>query len=55
MSGGGRSKSGRAGSRLTVILLANSEGLWWQNPLDAAEVHRSPFAALSLRQLAGTE
>ncbi|MEJ7811511.1 MAG: serine hydrolase domain-containing protein [Gemmatimonadaceae bacterium] len=41
--------------RLTVILLANSEGLWWQNPLDAAEVHRSPFAALFLRQLAGFE
>lgn len=30
---------------LTMILLANGEGLWWANPLDAAAVERSPFAA----------
>jgi CubicO group peptidase (beta-lactamase class C family) len=30
---------------LTLILLANSEGLWWDNPLDGAEVEKSPFAA----------
>ena len=34
---------------LTLILLANSEGLWWENPLDAATVERSPFAAAFLR------
>jgi CubicO group peptidase (beta-lactamase class C family) len=33
---------------LTIILLANSEGLWWQNPLDKAEVEKSPFAAAFL-------
>lgn len=31
---------------LTLILLANSEGLWWDNPLDKAEVHKSEFAML---------
>ncbi|HEX2206117.1 MAG TPA: serine hydrolase domain-containing protein [Longimicrobium sp.] len=36
--------------RLTLILLANSEGLWWENPLDAAQVERSPFAAAFLRR-----
>lgn len=30
--------------RLTLILLANSQGLWWDNPLDKAEVEKSPFA-----------
>ncbi|HEV3049005.1 MAG TPA: serine hydrolase domain-containing protein, partial [Longimicrobium sp.] len=35
--------------RLTLILLANSEGAWWGNPLDAAQVERSPFAAAFLR------
>lgn len=30
---------------LTLILLANSEGLWWGNPLTGAEVQVSPFAA----------
>jgi len=35
--------------RLTLILLANSEGLWWGNPLDGAAVERSPFAAAFLR------
>ncbi|MEP7345866.1 MAG: serine hydrolase domain-containing protein [Gemmatimonadaceae bacterium] len=29
--------------RLTLILLANSDGLWWNNPLDAAMIERSPF------------
>ena len=29
--------------RLTLILLANSDGLWWDNPLDAAMIDRSPF------------
>jgi CubicO group peptidase (beta-lactamase class C family) len=38
--------------RLTLILLANSEGLAWQNPLDAAQVERSPFAAAFLRHFA---
>ncbi|SMO86960.1 CubicO group peptidase, beta-lactamase class C family [Gracilimonas mengyeensis] len=33
---------------LTLILLANSEGMWWGNPLDAAEVQGSPFAQLFL-------
>ena|SRR5215213_5446864 len=30
--------------RLALILLANGEGLWWDNPLDKAEVEKSPFA-----------
>ncbi|WP_340103634.1 serine hydrolase [Rhodohalobacter sp. 8-1] len=29
---------------LTLILLANSEGIWWGNPLDKAEVEGSLFA-----------
>ncbi len=29
---------------LTFIVLANSEGIWWDNPLDRAAVHRSEFA-----------
>jgi CubicO group peptidase (beta-lactamase class C family) len=36
--------------QVTLILLANSEGLWWSNPLDAATVERSPFAAAFLRR-----
>ncbi|HEU5248411.1 MAG TPA: serine hydrolase domain-containing protein [Thermoanaerobaculia bacterium] len=36
--------------RLTLILLANSEGLWWDNPLDAAQIEKSPFAAAFLRR-----
>ena len=36
--------------RLTLILLANSEGLWWGKPLDGAEVEKSPFAAAFLRR-----
>lgn len=30
--------------RLTLILLANGEGLWWGKPLDKGEVEKSPFA-----------
>ncbi|MGK7371665.1 MAG: serine hydrolase domain-containing protein, partial [Candidatus Halalkalibacterium sp. M3_1C_030] len=30
--------------QLTLILLANSEGMWWGNPLDKAEVEKSVFA-----------
>jgi len=33
---------------ITFILLANSEGIWWNNPLDKAEVHKSAFAKLFL-------
>jgi CubicO group peptidase (beta-lactamase class C family) len=29
---------------VSFILLANSEGIWWDNPLDQAEVDRSEFA-----------
>ncbi len=36
--------------RTTLILLANSEGIWWGNPLDGAAVERSPFAAAFLRR-----
>ena len=35
--------------RLTLILLANSDGIGWGNPLDRAEVEKSPFAAAFLR------
>jgi hypothetical protein len=34
---------------LSFIILANSEGIWWNNPLDKAEVHRSRFAMAFLR------
>jgi len=34
---------------LTFIVLANSEGVWWDNPLDRAEVQRSKFAQAFLR------
>tara|TARA_R100000908_G_scaffold65358_1_gene54797 strand:- start:31017 stop:32150 length:1134 start_codon:yes stop_codon:yes gene_type:complete len=33
---------------LTLILLANSEGMWWGNPLDDAEVEGALFAQLFL-------
>lgn len=39
--------------KLTLILLANSEGLWWDNPLDEAQVERSPFAAAFLEYFPG--
>ncbi len=29
---------------LTFIVLANSEGVWWGNPLERAAVERSQFA-----------
>ena len=38
----------RPEERLTLILLANSEGLWWGNPLDKAEIEKSPFVAAFL-------
>lgn len=31
-------------ARRSLIVLANSEGVWWDNPLDEAAVHTSPFA-----------
>jgi CubicO group peptidase (beta-lactamase class C family) len=34
---------------LSFIVLANSEGVWWDNPLDKAEVQRSAFAQAFLR------
>ena len=34
---------------LTFIVLANSEGVWWNNPLDRAEVQRSEFAQAFLQ------
>jgi len=34
---------------LTLILLANSDGLRWNNALDEAAVERSPFAAALMR------
>jgi CubicO group peptidase (beta-lactamase class C family) len=30
--------------RVTLILLANGEGLWWNNPLDRALIEQSPIA-----------
>jgi CubicO group peptidase (beta-lactamase class C family) len=33
-----------AGERLTLILLANSDGLQWESRLDEAAIERSPFA-----------
>jgi CubicO group peptidase (beta-lactamase class C family) len=38
---------------LTLILLANSDGLWWNNPLDKAQVEKSPFAAAFLERFVG--
>jgi CubicO group peptidase (beta-lactamase class C family) len=38
--------------RLTLILLSNGEGLWWENPLDSAAVDRSPFARAFLDRFA---
>jgi len=34
--------------KLTLILLANSDGLWWDNPLDKAQVEKCPFAVAFL-------
>lgn len=43
--------------KLTFIILANSEGLWWGNPLHKAEVENSEFAQLFLHHFvfSGTE
>lgn len=35
--------------KVALILLANGEGLWWNNPLDRAAVEKSPFAAAFLQ------
>lgn len=35
--------------QLTFIVLANSEGVWWDNPLDRAGVQESEFAQAFLR------
>lgn len=40
---------------LTLILLGNSKGLWWANPLDKAEVQKSPFARAFLHAWLGIE
>jgi CubicO group peptidase (beta-lactamase class C family) len=40
--------------RLTLIALANSEGLWWGNPLDEAHVERAPIAQAFLEAFAGS-
>ncbi len=37
-----------AGAGLTLILLANSDGLRWESRLDEAAIQRSPFAAAFL-------
>lgn len=34
---------------LTLILLANSEGIWWDNPRDSAQVQQSAFAQAFFR------
>lgn len=34
---------------LTLILLANSEGVWWDNPLTSAQVQQSSFAQAFFR------
>jgi len=36
-----------------MILLTNSEGVWWNNPLDKAEVEKSHFAAPFLERFVG--
>lgn len=38
---------------LTFIALANSEGIWWDNPLDQAAVQESGFAQAFLRTFVG--
>ncbi|MEO8349888.1 MAG: serine hydrolase domain-containing protein [Acidobacteriota bacterium] len=39
--------------KLTLILLANSEGLWWDNPLDRAQIEKSPFVRAFLEHFPG--
>ncbi|NMH61308.1 serine hydrolase [Alteromonas ponticola] len=34
---------------LTIVVLANNEGLWWGNPLDKAEIERSPVFQAAAR------
>ena len=41
--------------RLTLILLANSDGIGWGNPLDAAQVEKSDFAGAFLRRFGPSE
>ena len=38
--------------KLTLVLLANSDGLSWQTPLDGAEAQRSPFVRALLAEFA---
>jgi len=38
------------GKGLTLIMLANSEGLWWRNALDKAEIEKSDFVAAFLKE-----
>lgn len=40
---------------MTLILLANSEGMWWGNPLNRAEVEKSLFAKLFLDKFVFSE
>ena len=40
---------------LTFIALANSEGIWWGNPLDEAAVERSAFARAFLQAFVTSE
>jgi CubicO group peptidase (beta-lactamase class C family) len=40
--------------KLAFIILANSEDLWWGNPLNEARVQDSPFAQLFLKQFVFT-
>lgn len=43
------------GRNLTFIILANSEGMWWGNPLDKAQVENSPFAQVFLKHFVFTD
>ena len=35
---------------ITLILLGNGEGIWWNNPLDKAAIQTSPFAQAFLNR-----
>ncbi|MEP2100959.1 MAG: serine hydrolase domain-containing protein [Parasphingorhabdus sp.] len=39
--------------KLTLILLANNESLWWSNALSAAEIQKSPVVAKFLKGFVG--
>ncbi len=41
--------------KLSLILLANNENLWWGNPLSAAEIHKSPVVAEFLKIFASPD